>query len=718
MPEIHLLATLKTPIIMLAAGLALAMSFFVYRHTVPPISRALKTILVVLRACSLFLVFLLIGEPLLSLISREEERPIVAVLVDNSRSMTIMDKSGGREAALVAMLQSAPLRQMSSIGSVLYGTFDTRVCFLRALTSDSLSLAGDGTDLGSALRGARDTAARANLQSVILITDGNSTVGTSPLYEAEDLAVPVFTIGVGDTSEQQDVLIRKVVTNSITYVGNKVPVDVTVKSSGYDGEKIEVMLREGAKVVDRQTLTLQRGTREYAAPLSFVPETEGMQKLVVEVSQLPNEISLQNNRYTSYIKVLKSKMRVVLVAGAPGPDVSFIRRALEGDKNIELSTRIERGDGRFYEGQLNADLLRESEAVVLVGYPIRSSSDAAISAIIGAVGTGQGLLFVLSRTTDLARLRSLEPLLPMILPPSGGEEVERFVSVPIAQRNNPILKLPSSPDVWNKLPPVFTLDGRFRAKPESEVLAQLRIQSITTNDPVIVTRNVNRRKSIALLGYGIWRWKTFSDGIPGSENALESLFSNSVRWLTTREDDRAVRIQPVKETFSGQDPIEFTAQVYDKNFNPLDDAEVSVAVKQADKSDQLSLVPIGNGRFEGTFGSLPEGDYTFTARVLAGGEQIAEERGSFSVGGVNVEFQETRMNRLLLQQIAERTGGRYYDAGAIATLPQDVASLPGFQPRQVVRSSEIELWNRGWMLAVIVLLFASEWFLRKRNGML
>ncbi|MEK6755001.1 MAG: hypothetical protein AABZ02_02500, partial [Bacteroidota bacterium] len=173
-----------------------------------------------------------------------------------------------------------------------------------------------------------------------------------------------------------------------------------------------------------------------------------------------------------------------------------------------------------------------------------------------------------------------------------------------------------------------------------------------------------------------------------------------------------------KETFAGQDPIEFTAQVYDKNFNPLDEAEVSVVVKQGDKSDQLNLLPIGNGRFEGAFGVLPEGDYSFAARVLAGGEQIAEERGSFSIGGVNVEFQETRMNRLLLQQIADRSGGRYYDAGAIATLPQDVASLPGFRPREVVRSSEIELWNRGWMLAIIIVLFAVEWFLRKRNGML
>ncbi|MEK6756742.1 MAG: hypothetical protein AABZ02_11375, partial [Bacteroidota bacterium] len=147
MPEFHLLATLKTPIIVLAAALAMAISFFIYRHTVPPVSRTLKVILVVLRACSLFLVFLLIGEPLLSLVSREEERPMVAVLVDNSRSMTIRDKSGNRKAALVAVLQSPALQQMGSVGSILYGTFDTRVRFLPTLTTDSLSFAGDGTDL-------------------------------------------------------------------------------------------------------------------------------------------------------------------------------------------------------------------------------------------------------------------------------------------------------------------------------------------------------------------------------------------------------------------------------------------------------------------------------------------------------------------------------------------------------------------------------------------
>ena len=718
MPEFHLFSALSTPFIVLAAGLAFALTVFIYRFTLPPLSRGLKIVLVLLRFVAIFLVFLLIAEPLLSLITRGEEPPMIAVLVDNSRSMTIRDKSGDRRATLFETLRSQAFDRLRSAGAILYGTFDTKLRFVSAFSVDSLSLAGDGTDLGAALKGLKDTAAKANLQCVIVATDGNPTAGSSPQYEAEDLGVPIFAIGIGDTSEQQDVLVRKIVTNNITYVGTKVPVDVTVKSSGYGGEKIEVMLRDTARIVDRRTLSLGRGMQEYVVPLAFVPAKEGLQKLTVEVSQLPKEISLQNNRYSFYIKVLRSKMRVCLVAGGPGPDVGFLRRAFESDGNIELSTFVERGDGQFYEGDLSNNVLGEAEAVVLVGFPAKMSSGAALSAIIGAVGGGKGVIFMLSRTTDLGRARSLEPLLPMNIPAAGGGELQAFVSVPVVQRNNPIVKLTTSPDVWGKLPPVFTSEARFRAKPESEILAQLRVQTITTNDPLLVSRSVNRRKSVALLAYGLWQWKMYSSRVPGSENLLEQFFSNTIRWLTTREDDRPVRVQPVKETFSGQDPVEFTAQVYDDTFKPLDNGEVTVEIKQGGRSDQLSLVSIGNGRFEGTFGPLPEGDYGYTARVLAGGQRLAEERGSFSVGGMYVEFLETRMNEMLLKRMAEQTGGRYYGGKDIGRLPQDLASLPGFRPREVMRSSEIELWNRGWMLALIVFFFAAEWFLRKRNGML
>jgi hypothetical protein len=32
--------------------------------------------------------------------------------------------------------------------------------------------------------------------------------------------------------------------------------------------------------------------------------------------------------------------------------------------------------------------------------------------------------------------------------------------------------------------------------------------------------------------------------------------------------------------------------------------------------------------------------------------------------------------------------------------------------------SEIRLWSDEWLLIIVILLFATEWFIRKRAGML
>lgn len=173
-----------------------------------------------------------------------------------------------------------------------------------------------------------------------------------------------------------------------------------------------------------------------------------------------------------------------------------------------------------------------------------------------------------------------------------------------------------------------------------------------------------------------------------------------------------------RRIFAGSEAVEFTAQVYDENYRPMENAEVSLSVSQKGQASQLTLTSLGNGRFEGAYDPLPEGDYTYTAQAVAGGQRVSEERGSFSVGGLNAEFQETRANKLILQQIAARTGGQYYDPQGLQRLLKDVAALPNFRQRDVSVAKQFELWNKSWMLAAVVALFSIEWFLRKRNGML
>jgi hypothetical protein len=718
MPDFQLTTSYHVVLLLLAAITAALLAVFAYRYTIPPVSRPVRTALMSVRGLALFLLFLLLGEPLLSLISHRTEEPVLAILIDQSRSMTIRDKTGNRKELLLSAVNSPALNGARDNSELLYGVFDTKLHLLQSYADDSVSFKGEGTDIGGALKQLKERTADRNIQGVLLITDGNATAGPSPLFEADEAGVPVFTVGIGDTSEPHDVMVQKVLANTISYVGNKIPVNATVKSSGMRNERVEVTLLEGGRSLDRKTVQLEPGTREYDVPLSYVPDADGTRKITVEVSQVPDEVSTQNNRTSFYMKVLRSKMRVVLLAGAPGPDVAAIRRALEDDSNIEVKTFVERGNGQFYDGVLSDQELREAECMVLVGYPGSSTSASVLRAVAGAAGGGKGILFVLSRTTDLRKLQVLQASLPFTVPPSAGEETQTFLSIAENQRTNPIVRLSSSPDVWNKLPPSFTLADRFRAKPEAVVLAGARAVSSPDAEPLILSRNVNRSKSLAILCYGVWRWKSYSDGIPGAERLLENLFSNSVRWLVTRDDEKPVQVRPLKELFGGSEPVEFTAQVYDENYRPVDDAEVSLSVTQQGQSSQLTLTPLGNGRFEGAFDPLPEGDYTYSALAIAGGHNLGEERGSFSVGGLNVEFMETRVNKHLLQQLAARTGGRYLERTDLGQLPQLLASLPGFRAKDVSLARQFELWNATWMLGIVTVLFSLEWFLRKKYGLL
>ena len=721
MPELHLSILFRFVLLLFAAVCSIILSLFVYRITVPPIPSAKRYFLIFLRSIGLFLLFLLLGEPLLSLVRHSVDRPIVAVLVDDSQSMSINDRSGQRDKTLKSLLQSDIWKRISKSGKLTYSIFDAKTRNLESFNYDSLTFEGEATDISAALKSVKQTFTTSNLQAVVLITDGNPTVGTDPLYEAENLGVPLFTVGVGDTIEQKDLLIRKVLTNEITYAGTKVPVNVTVHSAGFGGERVQVSIRDGATILDEKLLSLESGIRDYLVPLSFVAEKEGMQKYTAEVSSLSGELTSKNNRANFFIKVLKSKLRAALIAGAPSQDAAFIRRALASDKNIESDLFFEKNNGQFYENNLNSELLKAVDCILLVGFPTEHSNSYSLKMISDALDAGKPFLIILSRTIDYNKLHTLDPVLPFSVDNIVNNELQVFTVIPETQRNNPILKISTGAntvELWSKLPPVFRQQGNFHSKIESEILATLRLQSMPLSDPFIVTRNVNKKKSLAVLGYGLWRWNMLSDAGSGTDQILEHFIGNAIRWLTTQEDSRKIRVQPSKHVYTTQDAVEFTAQVYDENYQPIDDAAVEVRVQNGNETSSIALNALGSGQYQGEFESLREGEYKFTATIENNGISIGSDQGTFSVGGLNSEFLETRMNKALLQQIAWHSGGRYYDSNNFSALADDIAMMPNFKSRDVSKSAEIEIWNSRWMLALVIFIFALEWFLRKRNGML
>jgi len=39
------------------------------------------------------------------------------------------------------------------------------------------------------------------------------------------------------------------------------------------------------------------------------------------------------------------------------------------------------------------------------------------------------------------------------------------------------------------------------------MVASFKVNNVPLNEPFIITRNINSRKSVAIIGYGLYRWK-------------------------------------------------------------------------------------------------------------------------------------------------------------------------------------------------------------------
>lgn len=718
MPDVSFSLTHNLVLLAAVVAGAVAVSIASYRSTTPPIPKSRRRILSSLRAAILVLLFLFLGEPIISFVTRLVRPPVIVVLVDDSRSLTISDRTGSRSEQLQRVLLDPAFRSVSDIGDIRYVTFGELPREVVSFAPDSLTHKADQTDITGALHFARSQSLAANVQGVILITDGNTTTGGNPVFDEDAGLLPVFAVAIGDTAEQRDVLIRNVMSNAVVYQGTRAPVRVQIRSSGARGERVSVILRNESAVLDNRQILLQPGVRDYPVDLTWVPERSGAQRLTVTVGALEDELTERNNRAGFSARVLESRLKVTLIASAPDPDVAFFKRGLEADSNLSVTLAVERGDGRFYEpGLPESAVLEEQDVLILAGFPGEQTSDESIRRVVQAAQKGVGVLFIPSRGLHMEKLVGLIPILPLTIEQVLPGEQTAFLH-PIGSPRDVFLRLPETlpRDAWSALPPLFVLQSRFRSKPESEVHAVQRIRNVSTNEPLLISRHVNNRKSVAMLGYGLWRWEMLS-GAP-HRDLFAHWLTATIRWLSTHVEQQRIRIAPAREVFTSGEPIDISGQLYDETMRPIERAEILLTIRSRTDQFEIPMDAVGGGQYEAHLRSLPEGDYRYTADIRADGETLGQTTGAFTVGESNAEFIETRTNVPLLRQLAFRSGGRLYRPDDLTGLPEHIRSLPGFREREVIVSSDLALWNSQWSLLLVVSLLAVEWLLRKQSGLL
>ena len=690
-----------------------AYAFYVYRFTIPDIPPLKKTILILLRSLAILTLLLILFEPIITFAKKIIIEPTNLIFVDNSRSIQIKDGTK-REETEKDFLNELKNNNISN-SSELY-SFGSKI---KSVSFDSLNQFNftEGSTNFSEIFSEAGKAGK-NISSIIIVSDGDITDGENPLFTAEKSNIPVYTIGIGDSSRKNDIELKNVLYNQMIYAGTPTTVLATINNRGFAGKTVNVSLYEGSKLKDQKNIQLSSdGTQNVS--LDYNPQTSGEKKLSVNISTLEGESTTANNKKIFYVNVLSNKIKVLLISGAPSSDLTFIKNTLADDKNLVVNSITQLSRNKFLENNSRDRLIDSAKVIFLIGFPTKETPDEFLRKVqTTMVQNDKPVFFLLSNSIDYQRLRQLQGELPFIAQISGGSTFEIQPNIQANQSSNPIIQNNSSNVIsaWDNLPPVLQPDGIITPKPESEIISKVIINNIPVNRPLILTRKLGTKRSIAVLAFNIWRWKLQAS--ENSSDVFDGFILNSVKWLNTKDEQKFVSIKTVKKIYSPGENIDFTAQVYDQSYNPVSDAEVNIKIKSGSENFNVTMNSLGNGLYEGTLETNKTGDYSYSGSALQYGNKLGTDSGNFNVGEVNIERINPRMNYEFLKSLSTQTGGEFFTYSNYNQLFPVLERISDNSSKEKIETSEVNLWSNEWLLAVAILLFGLEWFLRKRFGML
>ena len=690
---------------------------------------------------TLALLLLLLWQPAITIGELSSQQNIIAVVVDDSRSMSEADVSGRtREAAALGSLKGGVLAELEK-------RFQTRLYRIgrelrRANTLEEICAERPATHFDDGLKQLLADTSDLPLGAIVLMTDGSqnsagtggSGIAPATLQALRNRRIPVHTVGYGREEPEHDVEIEDVGLAEKAFAQTRVAATVTLTQHGYVGEKARLTVRDGDKMLASREISFGPDGREQAETLFFPAGAAGAKSISFGVEPLAGEENLANNAISRPILVSDSKRRILYIEGEPRWEFKFIRRAVDDDPSVQIVSLLRTSENKIYrQGISNPDELAN-------GFPVRPEDLFWYSRIIvGSVDAdyftplqqellreyvdrrGGGVLFLGGRSSLSDggwSASSLNELLPTFLP-QGRNNFHRnpaTVELTSAGVESPITRLLDDPEKnaerWRKLTYLADYEDPGTPKPGATVLASMNAGRRKL--PLLVTQNYGHGRTAVMATGGTWRWQ-MSEAL--GDPSHDTFWRQLLRWLVADTPGPVSASIPAR-ILMDEGRVQITAQVHDRQFQPAPDAHVSAHVVGPEGVNAvIDLSPSQEtpGTYQADWTAEKPGAYLAEVTAEPGGAQ-QQELGRDVVtfqreDGVAENF-HTGQNRRFLEQLASQTGGRYWKPADLNSLPRDISySDAGIS----VRSTK-ELWDMPIVFALLMGLPAGEWLLRRKWG--
>ncbi|CAN5128749.1 hypothetical protein BH09BAC3_BH09BAC3_27880 [soil metagenome] len=633
------------------------------------------------------LLMLLLG-PILKQTENIFEKPSLVFLMDNSRSM----KETSDSTKIISMVQRVGTRLKEQKRNVT----------LTGLSggSDSIYFNKSSSDLSSALRETVSRYEGKNLEGIILVSDGIYNNGVSPLYLP--LRVPVYTVGVGDTTARADVVLKNVDYNRIVYQGNKFPLKAEVSITDLPNQEITVTVLQAGKVLQQQK---KNSGRKSILDFDFQLDAgnQGIQRLEVKVENVSRETNFKNNKASAFVEVVEGKKKILLIARAPHPDIKAIRSVVEKNDNYEFIVHIPGVE------EVDRSLLLPEKIDLLIAHQSPDVDGRTSSLLSTFIKAKSSALIIIGQRTSLR-------MLPGAGIPLNFEVITQRDEVQ-AVLNPAFTDLGFSDDIntnISRYPPIDVPFGKFSFPATAKIMLHQRIGSVITDRPLLMTFENDQQKIAVLMGEGIWKWRLAEFQETEKTNSFDELFSKLLQYLSTRDDRKRFRSFPLQQQFTSDGPAVIESQVYNELFEPMYGNTIDIELRDEMNKVTNYRYVTGQGNSRYRIGGLKEGIYRYKSSTDVKGKK-EEVRGEFLVTEQNQEEQNLTADFKLLRQLSENTGGKFYELKNADKLAADLSAK---ELKSVIHSEETfnPLINLKWVFFLLLGIVSLEWFTRKYFG--
>lgn len=712
---------------------AVAIAFVSYRILRTRVQWRERATLGALRLAALAILLFCIFRPVLVVRAAVAQQNVVGILVDDSRSMQLTDENGSRGDLIKKTFANPDSAIMKALSDrFLLRTFRFSSSTQRLGAPGDLTFTGTQTRLANAIESARQELAGLPVSGLVLVSDGADTTDATvadALLASKAEALPVFTVGVGQETLSKDIQVGRVSTPRTALKGTSLLVDAVITQTGYAGQTVTLDVEDGGRIVGSQPVRLPADGDPVSVRVRFTATEAGPRVFRLKVPPQPGEVVTQNNQRDVQIDIRDRKERILYYEGEPRFEMKFTRQAIKDDPNLQLVTLLRTAENKHFRFDINApeelvagfpktrEELFEYRGLVLGSVEATAFTADQLRMIAEFVDVRGGGLLVLGGGRSFAEGgfagTPLAEVLPVVMEKSGTGFTHVKVLPTRAGEAHAVTQLgdteQASAERWKTMPPLTTVNLIETIKPGATVL--LSGQDDRHRERVVLAyQRYGRGKSIAFPVQDSWLWQMHAS-IRVEDQTHENFWRQMLRWLVDGVPD-VVETRPLTDRVEAGQPVTLTADVVDPRFVELNDANVVAHVTSP--SGKVSALPLQwtgerNGQYRATLPTSETGWYEAKVEATRDGKSIGSGVTHVRTAPDDAEYFDAAMHAPLLKRIAQETGGRFYQADNVASLPEDLK----YSGRGVTAVEERELWHMPALLISLVVVLCAEWGLRR-----